>query len=425
MSGTNHIVGGTVFTGIFVSFWNTNIFEKPEYLFFAALFAILPDVDHVKSPIGKAFYPIAKWLNVKYGHRTITHSLIFYLSLLFLVAFVESIFSTSLTITLIYSFAYFSHLLFDMLTKQGIPLFYPFKRNPCVIPGNPELRLKSSDFKTESLCFGIFILLGITCQNLFAQGFWSTYNKQFNDLKHLFQESRMSDNTLSVQYDFKTTNGREVKGKGLLIKSTEGEAILFSNGFVKITKDDKIIALQPLRTNLQLVTDDLLFYNISRDSLNSLVKDKAIVSLKIQSTQEFEFVKENQLTVSKNADLSYIFNPAFTFHSDSANAQVKRQLDLLKYELSQTLQEKKLYESARHQLHYRITQLDSSIPEMDLYTREKATKELSELKRKLEAMPEKEFDTHKVNIQISHLQKELDSKSKTLVSGYIQFINFK
>lgn len=426
MSGTNHVVGGTVFTGIFASFWNVNIFSDPSFLFFTAFFAILPDIDHIKSPIGKVFYPLAKWLNLKFGHRTITHSLIVYITLFLLVAFIESIVSKGdFTITLIFGFAYFSHLLFDMLTKAGVPLFWPFKKNPCVIPGNPELRLRSSDFQTEAICFGVFILLGITCQNLFAQGFWTTYNTQFTDLKHLSQEARMNPNTLSVSYIFKSQSGKVREGKGYLVKSSEAGAMIFDKGFVSISRDDKLTELKPEKTNLSLLATDLIFYNITPDSLSYLIQDKAISILKIQSSQPFEYIQDNQPTTSKTASLEHIYNPYFVFHADSVNSQLQKQIELLNYELQKTLQEKQLYESRRRELQHRIDNLTISFDQMDFYEREKATKELAVLKNKMESFPDKSFDADKIKIQLTHLEKEINTKTITQVSGYMQYIEFK
>lgn len=128
MSGANHIVGGTVFTGIYLSMWDTNVFSQPLFLFFTAFFAVLPDIDHTKSPIGTLFYPIAKYLDKKHGHRTITHSLICYVLLIILVGSIERIISDKRIITSIFIWSYGSHLILDMITKQGVPLFYPFKK---------------------------------------------------------------------------------------------------------------------------------------------------------------------------------------------------------------------------------------------------------------------------------------------------------
>lgn len=431
MSGANHIVGGTVFTGIFASFWNVNVFEKPQYLFFTAFFAILPDVDHLKSPVGKLFYPIAKWLNLKYGHRTITHSLICYFSLFAIVAAVESFANAqapmpnaSMTITLIFGFAYFSHLLFDMLTKQGVPLFWPFMRNPCVIPGNPDLRLKSSHLQTEAVVFVVFILLGLTCQNLFAQGFWTSYNKLFTDLKHLHQESRMSETLLQVDYKF-VREGKEISGSGLLIESKENEAILLSDKkFEKITGENKILNLTPTRSTSKLKTSDLLFFNINQDSLRSLLKDKNLLQLKLQSTSAFSFVKDNKPQSSKATEFEFVVNPVISFLPDTLSKPIENQMQILNYELQKSQSEKSSLSQKRYRLHTRIDSLTNSLAQMDLYTREKATQKITELKKELEASKlQNDDNTGKITLQLKHLKKELDNSKITLVSGYIKFLD--
>lgn len=425
MSGTNHVVGGTVFTGIFASFWNVNIFSEPMFLFFTAFFAIIPDADHVKSPIGKAFYPLAKWLNTKYGHRTVTHSLIFYLSGFLIVSFIESIFSPGdFTITLIYGFAFFSHLLFDMMTKAGIPLFWPFRKNACVIPGNPELRLKSSDFQTEAICFGVFILLGITCQNLFAQGFWTTYNVQFNDLKHLHQESRMSETLLQVEYKF-AREGKEVSGSGLLIESKENEAILLSeNKFEKITTENKILNLTPTRSSSKMKTADLLFFNINADSLRSLLRDKKLLQLKLQSTNAFSFVKDNKPQSSKSTELDFVINPVISFLPDTLSKSIENQMQLLNYELQKSQSQNISAQSRRRWLNARIDSLTRSVGQMDLYEHEKAVTQIAALKKELETIKlQNDDNTGKLNLQLKQLQQQLDNSTINLVSGYIKFLD--
>lgn len=422
MSGVNHIVGGTVFTGIFASFWNVNVFEKPEYLFFTAFFAILPDVDHLKSPIGKLFYPVAKWLNLKYGHRTITHSLIFYFSLFALVGFVDNVSEGNGDVTLIYAFAFFSHLLFDMLTKQGIPLFWPFMRNPCVIPGNPELRLKSSHFQTEAICFAIFILLGITCQPLFAQGFWTSYNKLFTDLKHLNQESRMSENLLLVDFNF-VQEGKEVKGEGYLISSSENEATFFDEkNFYTIKTVDRIKNLNPVRSDKSFKTSDLLFYNISIDSFNHIIQNKAIISLKVQSNNPFSFISKNVPVTSTNASLDYVFNPIFSFAPDTTK-NYANQIELLNYELKKQLQEKSANQQKRYRLTASIAQLDSSIAKMDLYEHEKAVPKLAQLRQELLSLDTVTNNSEKIIIRLKQLERLNSQAVKVSISGYINFLN--
>jgi inner membrane protein len=423
MSGTNHIAGGIVFTGLFCSFWDVNIFSKPELLALTAFFAILPDIDHIKSPIGKLFYPISKFLDRKYGHRTITHSLICYGLLALALAIFENIFSISYPITMIFLFSYISHLIFDMMTKQGVPLYYPFRRNACVIPGNPDLRLKSSDLKTETSIFVVFLILALTCQPLFAHGFWNTFNRTFSDLKHLSQESRQSENMLLVEYYFKPEFGKEQKGKGLLIKSTESEAFIFdSTRFIQIKATDKIISLLPDRTKKKLQTEDRFFYNISPDSLNNLLRNVAAITIKVQSTSPFTFVKENKPTSGTSAELDYVFNPVFSFTSDSLENDIKNRIELLTYELQKEINtQSKLY-SSRIEASNRLKKLQNQSNSEDLYIREKATKELSKQESEIENLKELEGNAEKIKIQLHQLNEELKNKSKSTCSGYLQYL---
>jgi inner membrane protein len=49
----------------------------------------------------------------------------------------------------------------------GIPLFYPFIKNPCVLPANPEMRIRSGNIRQEGiilLCFvSNFLYAGFIC----------------------------------------------------------------------------------------------------------------------------------------------------------------------------------------------------------------------------------------------------------------------
>jgi inner membrane protein len=423
MSGANHIVGGTVFTGIFASFWNLNIFERPALLFFTAFFAILADIDHLKSPIGKLFYPIAKWLDRRYGHRTITHSIACYLTLLMFVSLVERSFGGNGDITLVCAFAYFSHLLFDMLTKQGVPLFYPFKKNACVIPANPELRFRSSDLKTESMIFFVFCLLGFSCQNLFANGFWNTYNNQYSNIKHIHSETQLSPQLITVNYDFTDEFGKNKKGSGIVIKSTESECVLIdSTNFIEINKTHKINELNLIRNDKKKALNELFFYNISADSLNKLIKGKALINIKLQTKNSIKYIEKNQIKNSQNVTLDYVFNPTFTFEIDTTKKDILKKIELLNHELLQLKISESKLRASETQVNNRIAEINRKWAEMGVYERENATKEFAKLKQEKERIAELENpNSGKILIQLKHLNEEL-KKENISINGYISWI---
>jgi len=76
MTAPNHIVGGFTFTGIFAAIGGINILQDYRLIPIILFASLLPDIDHTKSIIGKLFFPLARAINRKYGHRTITHSVI-------------------------------------------------------------------------------------------------------------------------------------------------------------------------------------------------------------------------------------------------------------------------------------------------------------------------------------------------------------
>jgi inner membrane protein len=342
--------------------------------------------------------------------------------------FLEKAISIGYSYTLVFSFAYLSHLIFDMLTKQGVPLFYPFKRNACVIPGNPEMRLRSSDLKTEAACFAIFILLGITCQNLFANGFWNTYNRQFSDLKHLHQEASMSETMLSVAYKFRNESGRDISGNGILVKSSDNDAVIWdSKKFINIGKLDRIISLVPTRSQKIFSTKEIFFSGISPDSLNKLTLAKPIISIKIQSNSAFTYLKDNQSIESKNADLTYSIDPTFDFTikketiSDTSNIQGRRRI--LLYDLSKEVKRQNELYGAKNRIATTIRNLSADIQTMDLYDREKATKELQKLKSELAGFQAIEDNAGKIRLQLQDLKEKPKAEPEPVkVSGYINYL---
>lgn len=99
----------------------------------ATIGSLAPDVDHPESKVGRKFIlkPISIFINKVFGHRTITHSVVMSIFMTIILL------SSTLLFTGISNFIYsniiigfcvgwFSHLLLDLLTVKGIPVFYPF-----------------------------------------------------------------------------------------------------------------------------------------------------------------------------------------------------------------------------------------------------------------------------------------------------------
>ncbi len=122
----------------------------------AALGSLLPDVDTPSSRAGFCVYPLALWLERKFGHRTITHSItgIGVCALIFspLLFFVHL---HVLFIALVCGFCF--HLAGDACTKAGIPLMWP-RRERWVFPGDAKFRLKTGSL-AEWVVLGVVLAI--------------------------------------------------------------------------------------------------------------------------------------------------------------------------------------------------------------------------------------------------------------------------
>ena len=120
MTGKTHIIGGMTASLAFAQVTNYD----PVLLVGAGVIgAVLPDICHGGSKIGRALPVISKVINVLFGHRSFTHSFLF---LLIIGALMNSFVSNeSVTAGILVGMV--SHLVLDMATKNGIKLLFPFK----------------------------------------------------------------------------------------------------------------------------------------------------------------------------------------------------------------------------------------------------------------------------------------------------------
>ena len=118
----------------------------PEAFAFAILGALLPDVDTTASTVGRLLYPLAWYLERRFGHRGITHSLVgLVIAALVSLIFMSFVSFRAFRFQLSWSAfvaGYLSHLLADSMNKEGIPLFWPNTTYLAVLPGNEAYRIR-------------------------------------------------------------------------------------------------------------------------------------------------------------------------------------------------------------------------------------------------------------------------------------------
>jgi inner membrane protein len=161
---------------------------SPPAFLFSALGAVLPEVDKSDSLVGR-FFPASRWIEERFGHRGLTHSLLglALASSLFLpLAFFAFPFWLALFV------GYLSHLLLDMATLEGIPLFWP-KTTRCVFPGRDELRLdqsKPSTARKEAILSLIFLGLAAALWPLSQLGVQGALQRALGTMEETFNDYR-------------------------------------------------------------------------------------------------------------------------------------------------------------------------------------------------------------------------------------------
>jgi inner membrane protein len=139
----------------------------PVLLGTAAIAAQFPDLDTSKSWLGRLppLTLIARWIEKRYSHRTLTHSFLFSLGLA-VVTFPITLWNQSLWIAL--NLGYFLGWYADNFTKQGVCAFFPHPGR-LVTPGNPRLRL-STGSSAEYFLMAVLVCVAIAIINLNTSG---------------------------------------------------------------------------------------------------------------------------------------------------------------------------------------------------------------------------------------------------------------
>lgn len=152
MASTHAVIGMISYAGLYAITGET---PPATGLCCAAIGAFLPDADTPSSKAGLCFYPLAVWLERRFGHRTVTHSLVGVVVFALLIAPLLLLGAGAMLWWSALLCGYASHLLADAATKAGVPLLWP-SRARFVFPGNDALRIKTGSRAEVTLLACLF-----------------------------------------------------------------------------------------------------------------------------------------------------------------------------------------------------------------------------------------------------------------------------
>ena len=205
---------------------------QPLPLGLAILGSQLPDLDTTTSTIGKIFFPISSWIEDRFPHRSITHSLlatagIAAVSLGANYFWLHGSLKAAIALPLGHLLACFS----DTFTKQGVQLFYP---EPvwAISVSNPRRRLKTGG-AGELWVLGIAIAL-LTLGIYLANGGGITTKVSQNlglrdGIVRVYNENAATNKVYASITGYWTSDRTPADGKYLII-GNEGNEFIVTDG---------------------------------------------------------------------------------------------------------------------------------------------------------------------------------------------------
>lgn len=144
-------VGEGKAAGLLLSGQTFSVYEGCLFAVGSAVGSLFPDIDLPSSSIGKTVKPLSVIINRLFGHRGMFHAPILYL--LAASALVSGI-KGSIWFALALGFfcGIILHLLQDMMTRDGIPFFYPVTKKISLS------RMKTGDFANIPATAALFVL---------------------------------------------------------------------------------------------------------------------------------------------------------------------------------------------------------------------------------------------------------------------------
>ena len=121
--------------------------------------SVLPDIDTEASIVGHVFHRLSGFIERKFGHRTLTHSVV---GVCLVALILLPVWFLAPQIYLCFLAGWGSHAILDTMTINGARMFYPFSSVRCVFPfdvNNPG-RYRTQTGSRSDMALGIIFLAG-------------------------------------------------------------------------------------------------------------------------------------------------------------------------------------------------------------------------------------------------------------------------
>ncbi|MFH1684549.1 MAG: metal-dependent hydrolase [Candidatus Margulisiibacteriota bacterium] len=297
MLAPTHSVFGIFLTLIVLAVFGVQSGLHWSIFLFAILGSIFPDIDHPRSTIGRLLHAISVPIERKYGHRTITHSLIgwgiatliFGVFVFVLVAVIQLIPNFGFGLSELgprwvaaFSISYLSHLFLDMLNRRGSQMFWPNSGRD-VIPRNQKFRTESGS-RIEVLIFCILMALMFLAFPISKYGLISSLRWFLATPGSAIQEFKTLENHAYLEFDGVFRERKiPIKGKAEILDVDYKRLVILYEENVYTLSDElaaDILAshVRVRKTDIPIKIERKEFKNMTRNHLLSQIPKGALIS---------------------------------------------------------------------------------------------------------------------------------------------------
>ncbi|PSL50628.1 inner membrane protein [Salsuginibacillus halophilus] len=127
MNAATHVTGAIAAAALYTFVTNepNSFFQGAVFVASTAFGGLIPDICHPSSWVGRRTKPISTAVAKIFGHRSITHSLLFLFIIGILTDMIAGTYGSLIQTGMLIGAA--SHIILDMMTIQGVHLLYPLK----------------------------------------------------------------------------------------------------------------------------------------------------------------------------------------------------------------------------------------------------------------------------------------------------------
>jgi inner membrane protein len=294
----------------------------PAVLAVAIAASQIPDIDTSTSSIGQILWPVSRWIEKRYPHRSITHSLIVTVVLGVISIALWWRFAIDVKVAIALPLGHLVACFSDTFTKVGVQLFWPSPKQ-CVFGLNPKRRLTTGGpgeyWVLVGACLAIAINVGLNNSGGLGQFTAESLGLRSGIIEN-YQQNAASKQVWAIAEGTFTADSGSADGKYLIISQAGNEFILMDRSGIYQTGTTAQIDARKITTEIGTSAQQqvLPLTFAEEEILPKLVSiaqshPKALILLTgqitIDSPEEISILpKPGQLEVVKLAANQLIFN---------------------------------------------------------------------------------------------------------------------